>query len=306
MKPKWTFPGSLLCAVMCFTMAANMVAEPGRWVGQWMTAQEAIVDGESSDETAVESATREIAPSPGIAASLGMYLVDGQGLLSPGSAAARMEFLQHHAEDSKIPLYVHVLGEGASASAHSRLDPVFGDENAALVVYFLGEPQRAGFYLSPPLLGVVSEAEQRRSLQSSIMQAAGKAEPEEQLEAFLVQMSIRLYWMERMMDEGVSDTGGILEIEQKPAVVKPNRWPEFALPADALPWIAAGGGMMIFLPIAWWVVRARARYRFPEFEVERRLGGRHAAGVGGVISYLSTNVPPAAQREQTPDDLPRM
>jgi hypothetical protein len=53
-----------------------------------------------------------------------------------------------------------------------------------------------------------------------------------------------------------------------------------------------------------WLQR-RARYRFPDFEVEPRLGGAHAAGVGAVISFASASVPPASQRDQVPDYLRR-
>jgi hypothetical protein len=52
-------------------------------------------------------------------------------------------------------------------------------------------------------------------------------------------------------------------------------------------------------------LKIRARYRFPEFDVEPRLGGAHAAGVGAVISFASAAVPPASQRDQVPDYLRR-
>ena len=53
------------------------------------------------------------------------------------------------------------------------------------------------------------------------------------------------------------------------------------------------------------VLRRRARYRFPEFEVEPRLGGPHAAGVGAVISFGRAAPSPAFQREQMPEYLRR-
>ena len=57
--------------------------------------------------------------------------------------------------------------------------------------------------------------------------------------------------------------------------------------------------------ITTWALRRRIRHRFPEFEVEPRLGGAHAAGVGAVISFASATVPPASQRDQVPDYLRR-
>ena len=53
------------------------------------------------------------------------------------------------------------------------------------------------------------------------------------------------------------------------------------------------------------VLRRRAKYFFPEFEVEPRLGGPHAAGVGAVISFGRAAPSPAFQREQLPDYLRR-
>ena len=53
----------------------------------------------------------------------------------------------------------------------------------------------------------------------------------------------------------------------------------------------------------WW--RVRARYRFPQSEVEPRLGGNHAAGIGAVISFANPAIPPATQRNQVPDYMRR-
>lgn len=64
-----------------------------------------------------------------------------------------------------------------------------------------------------------------------------------------------------------------------------------------------GGTLVLCSALMWW--RRRARFRFPEFEVEPRLGGSHAAGIGAVISFGSAAIPPAMQREQLPDYMRR-
>jgi hypothetical protein len=302
--------GAFFVVVLILALA-QLHGATGRWAGQWGMAQNVVeqVAGsgeEGEDSTLVEGGVPEMDFSPYFAAPPRDFLINPQDLLSPGAGAERMEFLRNHADDSKLELYVYVFGEGVEIPAETGVERFFSEKNAVVVFYFLGEPQRAGFYLSAPLVNVVSEAEQRRSLQSSVMQAAGKSDPEEQFEAFLVQMSIRLYWMERMMDEGVSDTDPLAKIEQNPAPKPQIRWSEISVPSHGLPWLFAGVCALFFLPVAWWVGRARARYRFPEFEVEPRLGGEHGAGVGAVITYLSPNVPPAAQRDQTPEYPRRM
>jgi beta-galactosidase GanA len=55
------------------------------------------------------------------------------------------------------------------------------------------------------------------------------------------------------------------------------------------------------LLLSW--IRRRARYHFPDFEVEPRLEGAHAAGIGAVISFASAAIPPASQKDQVPDYL---
>ena len=145
-----------------------------------------------------------------------------------------------------------------------------------------------------------------------MMQAFSKLDPASQIESFLVQMSIRLYWMERMI-------GGGPELEGATTASTPLRPRKSAkkshLAEIVQPWIegakplavraAVLAGCLLAGIIATWVFRRRARYRFPEFDVEPRLGGAHAAGVGAVISFASANVPPASQKDQVPDYLRR-
>ncbi len=61
--------------------------------------------------------------------------------------------------------------------------------------------------------------------------------------------------------------------------------------------------LLAWSAIMWWKVSAR--FLFPEFEVEPRLGGSHAAGIGAVISFSSAAIPPARQRDQVPDYMRR-
>ena len=80
-------------------------------------------------------------------------------------------------------------------------------------------------------------------------------------------------------------------------------WIEKAEPL-VLPVAILCASLLAGLVMTGWL-RRRARYHFPEFEVEPRLGGPHAAGIGAVISFASAAVPPASQRDQVPDYLKR-
>ena len=180
---------------------------------------------------------------------------------------------------------------------------------AAVVYYYLGAPHRSVVYLSPSITDSISAAEQRRALASSVMQAFEKTNPSEQLEAFLVQMSIRIYWMERMLGGATATVDG-LPLLPAPATAKQLakseklEWARGIALKFAMPAGVALASLLAAFAMNFWLKR-RARYHFPDFDVEPRLGGAHAAGVGAVISFASAAVPPASQRDQVPDYLRR-
>jgi hypothetical protein len=238
------------------------------------------------------------------------FLVDPQGLLTPQQYRDRLAFLDYHALDSSIDLYIYVFGATQELPGEVRAEElaerIFAEGRpAAFVYYFLGAPQRSVFYLSPSLTDSVSGTDQRRALQSSVAKASEKADPNEQLAGFSTQMAIRLYWMERSLTGESLSAATHAPANQTKHAAEPRASLWSKIPKN---WITSaaylvGVGVAGFLVTMWF--RYRARYRFPEFEVERRLGGEHAAGIGGVISFASAAAPPALQREQVPDYLRR-
>ena len=136
------------------------------------------------------------------------------------------------------------------------------------------------------------------------MQAFERSKPAEQIEKFLVQMSIRIYWMERVV---VGEPLALAESISRPSVQAAGKsakflWLREMAIRSALPAAVLLGALLTASGFNCWL-RLRGRYRFPEFEVEPRLGGAHAAGVGAVISFASAALPPARQRDQVPDYL---
>ncbi|MBC7980134.1 MAG: hypothetical protein H7Y36_06180 [Armatimonadetes bacterium] len=274
------------------------------------TASEIAEDSESGIEVSEEYLADYFAEKPK------EHLVDPQGLLEERQKKDLSAFLSHHAKDSSIDIYIYVFGTNQEIPGDVReeeiVERLYSVGKPALVVYYyLGAPQRSDIYLSPIITDAVSAAEQNRALQSSVMRAFASVNPVEQLEAFLVQMSIRTYWMERMT-EGTAEAGMEMIPEgekarylNKKAKASPE---EMELPGwvklAAASLIAACGAIL-----AIWSARmcwhSKQRYRFPEFEVEPRLGGNHAAGVGAVISFSSSAVPPARQRDQVPNYMRR-
>lgn len=245
------------------------------------------------------------------------YLVDPQGLLAAKDFNDRLNFLKYHAGDSSIDFFVYVFGGEQEIPGEVRAEETMErlyitGKPAVVVFYFLGAPQRSVIHLSPSLTEGVPAAEQRRALQSSVMSAFGKLNFTDQLEAFSVQMSIRIYWMERMLrgapgpEESVVEVPRVLPAKQKGRKLT-DQWREMIVAWWEEWWgLAALGAGAVMLGSAFWAwMRSQVRMKFPEFEVEPRLGGTHGAGVGAVISFASAAVPPASQKDQVPDYLRR-
>lgn len=300
--------------------------------GKWLPGSSLLTDEVPADEPPVEKQEPLPGPTPEELAAeqtpptqipdkyLGAYfnerptsfLIDPQKLLTSQQYRDRLSFLEYHATDSSIDLFVYVFGMAQDIPGEVRAEELTerlysSGRPAAVVYYFLGAPQRSVIYLSPSLTDTVSGAEQKRALQSSVIKSLEKADSVDQLEAFSVQMSIRLYWMERMLSGATVPEAVTSDHEVVKAVASPGmmeRLNKILPPRWWLPVSVILGTMLVAFGMNAWL-RYRARYRFPDFEVEPRLGGSHAAGIGAVISFANASVPPALQREQVPDYLRR-
>jgi len=240
-------------------------------------------------------------------------LVDPQRLLSQQEYADQLTFLQYHSGDSEVDLFVYLFDAlqeiPSQAQAEQLVEQFFsGDRPAAVVFYFVGAPQRSSIRLSSHLTGLVSISEQRRLLSSSVTKALEKANIVDQLEGFAVQLSIRLYWVEKVFAGTPQAAEPLVVLKEKP---KPEsgedrlvRLIEVVRPVALL----AGGLLagLVVVWVAWLLISRRLRYRLPEFEVAPRLGGEHGAGIGAVVTFGNPGLPPSFQRDQVPDYLRRM
>ena len=234
------------------------------------------------------------------------FLVDPQRLLRGRDERDRREFLEYSSGDSAIDLYVYLFKGDQSVpedvNAGEVVDRMFAEGKPTVVVYyFMGQPERTAMYLSPELDGIVTGVEQERALETAVEQASQDMTPAKQFEKFTVQMAIRIYWMEQELQrlEDMSqaeepsldpDPGSADSREQMHPLIEQllGLWRAYRFP-------------LLLLVVVWGIrarCRRRARYRFPKIEVEARLGGPHAAGVGAVMSFASAAQSPAAQREQ--------
>ncbi len=244
------------------------------------------------------------------------FLIDAQTLLTTREQRDLEAFLNDHAEESSIDIYFYVFGADQRIPSDIRKKEV-ADQHysvgkpAAVIYYYIGAPQRSALYLSPMITDRVSAAEQRRTLQFSVMQASSRTLYFDQIEAFLEQMSIRVYWMQRMTQGTAEKT-----LETIPDGESARTFPRRNTAPEIMPgipsWMKRVGGIIVVslcgLLLLWCVLAwlgSRRRFSFPEFEVESRLGGGHAAGIGAVISFSSQAITPEMQRNRMPDYMRR-
>ena len=243
------------------------------------------------------------------------FVVDPQAFITTEQRKGIETLLSNHAADSTIDLYLFVFGDNqklpADGVSRAFVERHFSQGKPVVVLcFFFGDPTRTEMVLSPSIAKAVSSSEQQRSVQSSSIRAMRANGSFEQLEEFMIQFSVRTYWMERMMDENSEQMPAEVAVEELAVA------PVEKEPMDLLAMIpehyrksafiaAAGlGSMVVLWALVFWL-RSRARYRFPEIEVEARLGGSHAAGIGAVVNFSSPAVSPANQREQVPEYLRR-
>ncbi len=272
---------------------------------------------QANDPAALEAGEADVIPevpeefrAAYFAARPKAFLVDPQRVLKSSELKERLDFLNYHSNDSLIDIFVYVFPESQQLPEELEVDEwikrVYSDGRPAVVVlYFYGAPDKARLQLSPSLHDVILETERRRALEGAVMQAGTKVESAEQLKAFTVQISIRTYWMERALNADTEDEPKTI-VEVKPQAKGQSDMLEMlALYLEPLrPFLYPVGLSVSFLMITFallvWL-KWRSRYEFPDFAVEPRLGGSHAAGVGGVISFATNTVTPASQRDQLPE-----
>ena len=243
------------------------------------------------------------------------FLLDPQELLSRQEFRDRESFLQYHAGDSEVDLYVYLFDARQDLPDGVDIDGVFDQHfqasgPTALVFYYLGMPERAQLSLSSDIKQVVSLDEQQRALRNAIQEAFEKSDPAYQLDNFAVELSIRLYWFEKAMagtdipPEVAVTPKEPLEAPVAPAGPGKERvlsWVKNLVLAVTGCLVAGGLGFL-----GRWIAERRLRYTFPEVDSSPLLGAPHAAGVGAVVSFGSAQLPPAQQRDQVPDYLQKM
>lgn len=262
------------------------------------------------------------------------YLIDPQRLLSMQESLDREGFLEYHADDSEVDVRMYLF------DAQQKIPPPYslqklvnerykGGSLTAVVFCFLGDPSRNQLAFGGEGASGLTRSDSRKILESAQMKAMEKSDPAMQVESFIVQLSIRLYWLEKEQaasQAAVAKSSSAANAARAGAAadVGSNKGsggssggasghPSGGLVAKVKPYLlyALGGGVGILLVCAGlflsWRLWQRSRtYHFPVLDIPTRLEANYAAGVGAVMAFHNKLGSPSSQRDQVPDYLTRM
>ncbi len=237
------------------------------------------------------------------------FVIDPQGLLTERDLLSQNGFLEQHANDSVIDLYVYLF-EGkqdipSKESPYSVLRNFFRERgDVAIVFYHLGRPDRTQLAYSARIHRGVSTEDRQQALKLSKEAAGEKSEGASQLESFVIEMSRRLYVMEKDLPPvGMSDEY-LQQLATAQSEPEPTLWER--IPEGVKTLFATLGLTSLLIAVGILCHRAmekRRVYLFPDAEGPSILDAPHAAGVGGVLSYASALNPPSEQKEKSGDFL---
>lgn len=302
---------------------AKTTAEDGSEESQ-LSEPVALVDGLPTDEQALEQSTDEAKLIPEsflddyFEIKAGSYLVDPQRLFSNQETLDREGFLKYYADESEIDVRIYLFDAHQEIpepySLHRLVEEQYADgPMTAVVFYFLGNPGRNQLLFGGEGADLVKAEPLRKMLESASIKAMEKSDPVAQMESFIVQLSISIYWMEQekikareVESQQVGGAGVELDksqvqqpVDQKQdlwLVVKPYLWLSLAGVAGFL--------LFAFVLVRGWMMWSRSRkFMFPVLDIPRRLEADYAAGVGAVIGFHNKLDSPSAQKDQIPEYL---
>ena len=254
------------------------------------------------------------------------HLVNPQRLLSMQETMDCKGFLDYHANDSELDIIMYIFDGSQQIPDPYSIEWLcreqYTDEPLTAVVFcFLGNPARNQIAFGGEGAAEVSPRAVRRMLDSARIKAMEKSEPAAQLEAFVEQLSIRLYWLEKEREESRA-VAAVNELDAAKGASlyfdalsgDDTKGLQGGKPVDMIKgyatYVVAGclgllslcGGLLLA-----WSLWSRSRsYHFPVFDPPQRLGAKYAAGVGAVLAFHSELGSPSNQRSKISNYLTRM
>lgn len=231
------------------------------------------------------------------------HFIDPQQLMTEQKANDVLRFLQFHAEEAEYDIYLLLFGRDQKVPDEISLDQRhrdwFPSEKAVTVAYFLEEPERTQITFNAELREKLPEAVFDRIFQNCVREAQVAETPFDQVERLAIELSIRLYWMSKLLErQSAGETIATTQEELSQPVWENIAQPEpphserLAELLGVLPWGwifggLAGTALIVLITVHFWrrdSLSARPAL-FPERELPTRLGGMSSGGAYIGISF---------------------
>lgn len=231
------------------------------------------------------------------------YLIDPQRLLTEQKSNDIMRFLEFHADESKIRIFVMAIGEDQTLPEGVDLQALhrewFSDDPAVVMLYYRERPEKTELFFNDSIRDSLPPSVFDRIRQNCLREGAVADFAPDQVEKMAIELSIQLYWLSRLMEhEGKADPALVAASNVHEMIASPDA-PE--LLREYAPGIFIDeSGRMISLVLTvvfvlgglaavgcfgwilmWWRGRETVSGEpllFPEFRIARRLGGEFSGG----------------------------
>ncbi|MBK8093260.1 MAG: hypothetical protein IPK32_15045 [Verrucomicrobiaceae bacterium] len=233
------------------------------------------------------------------------FLIDPDSLISEVPAEEMTRFLEFHARDARIRIFVLVLPSDRQIPTVAELEKAAGGTltrtDSCLVAFPLSEPWRARLFVSKSVHEQTSASFLSETAHACLRNALEVRDPVDQLQQFCTELSTRLFWLQQTLIGERRKSGETQPLREMALQQSADSFSGALTPSLSL--FSIGWRSVILLVlllltvtgIALWMVRrfllwSRLQrqnhiWLLPEVEPTSRLGGAFTGGGGFMIRY---------------------
>jgi hypothetical protein len=235
-------------------------------------------------------------------------LIDPLGLITEVLQGDLERFLAFHAEEARFPLYIIVLRSDEKLPTGEDLNDLasggVAKRQGAVLAYPIAEPWRARLFLPKLAHDAASDSFLRELVEACVTEATSSPEVDEQIHRFCVELSTRLFWLEKLCPSPLASSKPVIAGPHLQEVIGPNAAaPGLISTAAPVPvgdpvlrWIVFILCLLAALGVtAWHTRRTWERYKarqkrtvawiLPERDLPQRLGGAFSGGTGAWAKF---------------------